>query len=90
MITHVITHVGLFRIYYNRQQAAPLVWCVATHDWELAVASVIIEAPARTAFKHKTTQDHEDGMPSAWLEVSGVLSVIGSTARITDHTPEPA
>jgi len=24
-----MTHTGLFRIYFNRHQAAPLVWCVA-------------------------------------------------------------
>lgn len=83
-----MTFTGRFRVYYNRHQAAPLVWCVATDAWELAVAGVVIEAPARTAFKLKAIPDHDDGKPSAWLDVGGVLTVTGSIARIVDYPME--
>lgn len=75
---------GAFRVYFNRHQAAPLVWCVASEDWELAVAAVAIEAPVSTIYKPKATPDEEDGRPSAWLEVTGTLTIEGRIARITN------
>jgi hypothetical protein len=74
--------IGRFRVYFNRHGAAPLVWCVATDHWELAVAAVDIRAPVLTVYIPKATPDHEDGRPSAWLEVTGALHVVASCARI--------
>lgn len=86
---------GRFRVYFNRHQAAPLVWCIALEGpggpgpgvaFEVAVAEVVITSTfgARTVYRPKATPDDEDGMPSAWLEVDGVLRVdpATSTARI--------
>jgi hypothetical protein len=74
---------GTFRVHFNRHTAAPLVWCVATDQWEIAVSSVVIDAEVRSVYRAKSMPDDEDGKPSAWLEVSGVLVVVGSEARIT-------
>jgi hypothetical protein len=73
---------GTFRIYFNRHQAAPLVWCIATDTFELAVAGWISEVPVHSVYINKEVPDHEDGKPSAWLEVTGVLLVTGSDVRI--------
>lgn len=81
---HPMSCKGTFRVHFNRHGAAPLVWSVATDQWELAVASVAIAgAEVRTAYKPKATPDDEDGKASAWLEVTGVLTVAGGEARIT-------
>lgn len=83
---------GTFRVYFNRHQAAPLVWCVAVMDTgdviavpmlEIACAELAIDAPVTTVYAPKATPDDEDGKPSAWLEVTGVLSVDGRSVRIT-------
>lgn len=75
---------GSFRVYFNGHQAAPPVWCVALGDtFELAVTAVEITAPVRTVYAPKATPDDEGGRPSAWLEVSGTLTVDGSSVRIT-------
>ncbi len=74
---------GTFRIYFNRHLAAPLVWCIATDHYEIAVASVLLDAPARTVYAPKATDDHEDGKPSAWQEVTGVLVIDSAGPRIT-------
>ena len=88
---------GTWRCYFNRHQAAPLVWCCAlvnprsglTHPplvLEIAVADVRIEAPCRTVYAPKPTPDHEDGKPSAWIEVDGVLTIAGGVATIAQAT----
>lgn len=76
-----------FRVYFNRHQAAPLVWCIATDSLEIAVATLTIDAPVTTVYKPKPTPDDEDGKPSAWLEVTGVLVIRGKDCRIT-RSPE--
>ncbi|MCA1833030.1 MAG: hypothetical protein ABR520_11210 [Mycobacteriales bacterium] len=73
---------GTFRIYFNRHGAAPLVWCVATDEWELAVAAVSIRTAAGTRYEPKATPDGEDGKPSAWIVAAGVLALNGSEAII--------
>jgi len=81
---------GMFRIYFNRHQASPLVWCIALEGedgpaFEIAVAEVVITAgAARTVYAPKAAPDDDDGRPSAWLEVDGVLRIDpnSSTARI--------
>lgn len=82
---------GTFRIYFNRAQAAPLVWCIALANhlggdrpelWELAVAEWRSDAPVRSVYAPKATPDSEDGRPSAWIEVDGVLTIAGSVATI--------
>lgn len=78
-----MTFTGPMRVHFNRHGAAPLVWCVATDDWELAVASVAIDVPVESVYQPKTTADDEDGKPSAWLAVTGTLVVVGNTARIS-------
>jgi hypothetical protein len=79
-----VTFTGKFRIHFNRHGAAPLVWCVATDGWELAVSEVRWSTPARTVYRAKSTPDDEDGKPSAWLETSGTLRVEGGIATITE------
>lgn len=77
-----MTQIGLWRIYFNRLQAAPLVWCVALVDWrggdvawELAVAHVEWRVPGKTVHRPKPVADDEDGMPSAWVECEGRLEL---------------
>lgn len=77
---------GRFRVYFNRHQAAPLVWCVSLGDvLELAVACVEITAPVRTVYGPKATPDDEDGKPSAWLEVDGTLTVDPDVGTVRIH-----
>lgn len=77
-----MTICGTFRLHFNRHGAAPLVWCVACDDWELAVSALEIRAPMRSIYRPKATADDDDGKPSAWLEVAGTLTITGSTAVI--------
>jgi len=74
---------GTFRVYFNRHQAAPLVWCIGTDSFEIAVASLAIDAPVAMVYKPKPTSDDEDGKPSAWLEVTGVLVIRGKECCIS-------
>lgn len=90
----MMTCTGTFRIYFNRMQAAPLVWCVAklrlvgcppfAIEFEIAVPEIEILVPARTHFQSKTTADSDDGIPSAWIEVTGKLVVESMRARIEE------
>lgn len=70
---------GRFRVYWNRHQAVPLVWCVLfiqnnEPQWEVAVRSVVFDrVVAETVFRPKVTPDDEDGFPSGWIEVTGEL-----------------
>ncbi len=86
---------GTFRVYFNRHQAAPLVWCVTLQGakpddlplLEIAVTEVVIASSthiARTVYAPKSTPDDEDGKPSAWIQVWGVLRIDAgsSVARI--------
>lgn len=77
-----MTITGKFRVHFNRHGAAPLVWCVSTDHWELAVASVTLKAPVQSCYRAKATADDDDGKPSAWFEVSGTLVVENSHAEI--------
>lgn len=77
-----MTYTGRMRLHFNRHGAAPLVWCVATDDWEMAVSHILVTAPMRTVYAPKPVADDEDGKPSAWLEVCGTLHVAGGVARI--------
>lgn len=75
---------GTFRLHFSRHGAAPLVWCVSTDEWELAVKHFVVDGPKlRSVYQPKATADDDDGKPSAWLEVTGELEVCGSVARIT-------
>lgn len=85
--------IGTFRIYFNRMQAAPLVWCVARMkefggppfaEFEIAVPAIEISVPVRTKFKPKITPDADDGIPSAWIEATGRLIVDGQNTRIVE------
>lgn len=75
---------GTFRIYFNRHQAAPLVWCIAHDGFELAVIAVAIEVPVRTAYTPKAVPD-DDGKPSAWIEATGVLCVAMNGYAVIVH-----
>lgn len=80
-------YAGRLRLHFNRHGAAPLVWCVATDDWELAVSAVAISgAPVASQYQPKATPDDEDGRPSDWLEVDGLLIVVQSVAYITPRS----
>lgn len=81
--------VGTFRLSFNRHGAAPLVWSIATDHFELAVASFELDAPTRPVYQPKATPDDEDGKPSAWLEVTGVLTVDGQLVRFTRQITNP-
>ena len=84
---------GTFRIHFNRHSAAPLVWSIALVNhaggdhpaahWEITVAELTVTTMMRTVYAPKATPDSEDGKPSAWLEVDGVLTVVGGEATIT-------
>ena len=82
---------GRFAVYFNRHQAAPLVWCIALLDiagspvWELAVSELVIEKTTATArYRPGQSDDSESGIPSAVIECSGRLTVLKSGfARIT-------
>ena len=74
---------GAFRLHFNRHGAAPLVWCVSVPGmWELAVRGFTSTVPLSTVFSPKSTPDHEDGQPSAWLLVHGRLTVREGWAHI--------
>lgn len=56
------------RLHFNRHGAAPLVWCVATDDFEIAVKGFrVFDVGLETVYITKATPDDEDGKPSAWL-----------------------
>ena len=75
---------GNFRIHFNRHNAAPLVWSIATDEWELSVMGIVIESTVRTVYRPKDTDDDEDGRPSAWLETHGTMTLERGIATITD------
>lgn len=84
----VMQYRGALRVYFNRDGAAPMVWCVSPEDaaWELAVQRVTLEggADATTAYQPKATPDDEDGRPSAWIAAHGHLRVYADgTATVT-------
>lgn len=82
---------GKFRLHFNRHGAAPLVWCVATDAWELAVSEIrVLGATVKSVYRSKDTPDDEDGKPSAWLEVAGHLHVEGSIATINATCQDPS
>ena len=84
-----VHYAGQMRVSFNRHAAAPLVWSIATDDWELNVKDVrFVGLEVRTAYRAKATPDDEDGRPSAWLECCGELFVRGGVAEIT--SPEIA
>jgi hypothetical protein len=56
------------RLHFNRHGAAPLVWCLATDNFEIAVKGFRVYGVAiETIYRPKETPDDEDGKPSAWL-----------------------
>lgn len=80
----MIRFTGRMRLHFNRHGAAPLVWCVATDDWEIAVKSIAIEGvTVASVYRIKDRPDDEDGKPSAWFEVEGTVEVDGGNATIT-------
>lgn len=83
-----MTYVGLIHVYFNSHGAAPLVWCVGVPGlFELAIAAVVIDAPANAVYKPKPTPDDEDGRPSAWFEVNGALRIVEGRVAIIERAP---
>lgn len=78
----MLEYTGQMRLHFNRHGAAPLVWCVSTAEWEIAVSHILCLVPLRSVYAPKPTADEDDGKPSAWFEVEGRLRIIGSTASI--------
>jgi hypothetical protein len=72
-----MTFTGPMLVYFNRHGAAPRVWCVsAITGWELCVTDVVISGcVVTTVYAPKATPDEDDGIPSAYLSVTGVLTV---------------
>jgi hypothetical protein len=78
-----MTCTGTFRVYFNRHQAAPLVWCVALESgdkgtqpaWEIAVRSVSIHASTTTIYSPSKSPDDETRAASAYMLATGTLSV---------------
>jgi hypothetical protein len=81
----LMTYAGRMRLHFNRHGADPLMWCVSTDQWELAVPSIICDAPMRAVYRKKDTPDDEDGKPSAWFEVDGFLSMAGDGTAVIEH-----
>lgn len=84
-------YTGPMRVHFNRHSAKPLVWCVSTDHWELAVSAIAIRTEVRSVYRPKDTSDEEDGKPSAWFELDGTLEVIDSVAyiyQIDDSVPD--
>lgn len=76
-MTAAINVIGSWRVYFHRLNPEGLPWCVSPDagGWELAVRSVAITARSDTVHRPKATPDDEDGRPSAWIAVEGLLVV---------------
>ena len=82
---------GYFWIYFNRHQAAPLVWSIGLMGtvsfgngkpkWEIAVKSILIEVPCGAIYAPRVNtqgavlHSEDDGIPSAYMECRGKLMV---------------
>lgn len=80
---------GRFRLSFNRNGAAPLVWSVCPLDSdgvplaELAVRRVTLERViVETCYAPKETPDDDDGVPSAYLVCHGTLQLFGDGSVI--------
>jgi hypothetical protein len=71
------TCTGKFRVYFNRHGAEPLMWCISPElgGWEIAVRDVQLATIAESVYRKKETADEDDGRPSAWFAIEGVLTV---------------
>ncbi len=79
--------IGTFRVSFNRHGAAPLVCSIATDDWEINVRGFqAIGVEMRSVYVAKATPDDEDGKPSFWIEVTGLLDVADGVARFRPTT----
>lgn len=59
---------GKLKLHFNRHGAAPLVWCLSTGNFEIAIKGVRVFGIAfETVYRPKETPDDDDGIPSAWL-----------------------
>lgn len=85
--------VGVWRIYFNRHQSAPLVWCVRPDgehaEWELAVSDIMVTdgATCVTRYRPRDKPDDESGVPSAYLVVTGELILDCWRALVTGTRP---
>lgn len=71
-----------WRFYFNRHQAAPLVWCVAAEgikacriEFEVAVAVVVCHSPMQSCYCVDEPASDETGKPVAWFEAYGTLTL---------------
>lgn len=71
-----------WRIYFNRHQAAPLVWCVAAQAdqsskvmFEVAVSALGCTAGIVSAYEPDSGPSDDTGRPVAWFEAYGELTV---------------
>jgi hypothetical protein len=68
---------GSFRVYFHRLNPEGLPWCVSPDSgaWEIAVRNVVIGTSSTAVYRPKAKPDDEDGRPSAWIAVTGTLTV---------------
>jgi hypothetical protein len=68
---------GSWRVYFHRLNPDGLPWCVSPDSgaWEIAVRNVVIGASSTAVYRPKERPDDEDGRPSAWIAVTGTLTV---------------
>ena len=93
-----VTTRGRVRLYFNRHQDAPRVWCLSDLDcnWEIQLAHVTVQAPLETVYEPLAhARDSHEGPPTAYqVSVGDVLvEVTGHSAVIlplpTSPTQEP-
>ncbi len=81
----MIRYTGPMRLYFIAPEAFPLVWCISTDDWELAVKSIEIRCDAvASRYEEREPVEHEYAKPCAWFEVSGELSIRDGHAMISE------
>lgn len=65
------------RLHFNRHGAAPLVWCLSTDNFEIAIKGFrVYNVVIKTVYRPKATPDDEDGKPSAWMAPAHNLKVL--------------
>lgn len=87
--SRLLTYAGAVRLYFIANEAFPLVWCIATDEWEMAVKSLEIRGVAATSrYERRDPVEHEYAKPSAWFECVAHVTVTDGHAVLVH--PEAA